>query len=494
MNPVNEFTDEGKPRFLISNMPLTASPDVRVTRPEVYFGERTETNVYVRTKQPEFDYPQGENNNYTSYEGEGGFAVGSGFRRFCVAWAMGDMTKLPFSDDVSAESRVLMYRNIRDRAERVAPFLTYDDDPYMVVNNDGRLIWMIDAYTSAVRFPYSRHYNVGGRSVNYLRNSVKVTIDAYTGSVQLYVFDDADPIISAYRAAFPELFRSSAEMPEGLRIHLRYPETLIKAQGDVFGLYHTTNAKMFFGREDVWSIAREAVTSTDGGAKPGAQQQPVPLDPYQVLMPLPGEGAEPEYARVLPFTPGNRNNMIAWLAGRSDGNAYGQLLVYIFPSSRVIDGPLQIEARIDQDAQLSGQITLWNQQGSKVKRGNLIIMPIGTGLLFVEPIYLQAVRSPMPELRIVVLATQEKLVYAENFEAALAQLIGQPEKAAAKQPEAQKSGDTSASVPPTTELIKLAGQAFADYQRLTAEGKLAEAGQKLDDLKRILGQLQGGQK
>ncbi|MGB7202718.1 MAG: UPF0182 family protein [Pyrinomonadaceae bacterium] len=494
MNPVNEFTDEGKPRFLISNMPLTATPDVQVTRPEIYFGERTETNVYVRTKQPEFDYPQGENNNYTNYEGDGGFAVGSGLRRFCVAWAMGDLSKLPFSDDVTSESRVLMHRNITDRIRRIAPFLTYDDDPYMVINADGRLVWMVDAYTSANRFPYSRHFNVSGRSVNYIRNSVKVTIDAYTGAVNYYVFDEADPVVAAYRAAFPELFKPAAEMPDGLRVHIRYPETLIKAQADVFGLYHTTNAKMFFGREDVWSIAREAQPAADDAAKPGAQQQPAPLEPYQVLMPLPGERAEPEFAKVLPFTPGNRNNMIAWMAGRSDGEAYGQLLVYVFPPSRVIDGPLQIEARIDQDAQLSGQITLWNQQGSKVKRGNLIIMPIGTGLLFVEPIYLQAVRSPMPELRIVVLATQERLVYGENFEAALTQLLGQPQKTAAKQTDDKKPGETPAAAPSADELIKRAGQTFADYQRLTATGKLAEAGQKLDDLKRILDQLQGQQK
>jgi uncharacterized protein len=496
MNPVNEFTEEGKPRFLISNMPLTSAGELSVTRPEIYFGERTDTNVYVGTRQPEFDYPQGESNNYTAYQGEGGFAVGSGFRRFCVAWAMNDLTKLPFSDDVTADSRVLMHRNIVDRIGRVAPFLALDDDPYMIVNSDGRLVWMVDAYTSTARYPYSRHFAAGKQSVNYIRNSVKVTVDAYTGAVTLYVFDEADPIVTAYRAVFPELFKPAAEMPQGLRAHIRYPETLIKAQGDVFGLYHTTNAKMFFGREDVWSVARDTQPAADSGGKSGPpQQQSAPLEPYQVLMPLPGERPEPEYARVLPFTPGNRNNMIAWLAGRSDGDAYGQLLVYNFPSSRVIDGPLQIEARIDQDAQLSSQITLWNQQGSKVKRGNLIIMPIGTGLLFVEPIYLQAVRSPMPELRLVVLATQERLVYAESFDAALALLLGQSQKAAAKQPDDKKAPAAAPQAPSSAaDLIKRAGQTFADYQRLTAEGKHAEAGQKLDELKRVLDQLQSGQK
>ena len=493
MNAVNEFTTEGKPRFILSNMPIESSGEIKVTRPEIYFGERTNTNVYVKTKQREFDYPQGENNSYTNYEGDGGFAVGSGLRRLAIAWKAGDLMKLPFSDDVTAESRVLLHRNINDRIKRIAPFLAFDSDPYIVVNEDGRLFWLVDAYTTSHRFPYSRHYNANNQSVNYIRNSVKATIDAYSGAVNFYVFDDADPIVAAYRRAFPELFKNAGEMPAGLRAHVRYPETLIKTQSDVFGLYHTQNAAMFFGREDVWSIAREASVVTD--ANKSNQQQTQPLDPYQVLMTLPGEQSNAEFAQVLPFTPANRNNMIAWMAGRSDGAAYGQLLVYNFPSSRVIDGPSQIEARIDQDAQLSGQITLWNQQGSKVKRGNLIIMPIGTGLLYVEPIYLQAERSPMPELRLVVLATQEKLTYAANFETALAQLMGDasksnPKNAEIPKPDGNDNTQTNNVPQSTAELIKLAGQTFTDYQRLTAEGKLGEAGQKLDELKRILGDLQ----
>ena len=499
MNPVNEFTSEGKPRFVLSNMPLESSGEVRVSRPEIYFGEKTDTNVYVRTKQREFDYPQGESNNYTTYEGEGGFAVGSWFRRMCIAWELDDLSKLPFSDDVTAESRVLMRRNIKERLRLIAPFLTYDSDPYIVVNDDGRLFWIVDAYTSADSYPYSRHYEVNGQSVNYFRNSVKATIDAYSGAVAYYVFDAADPLIGAYRSTFPALFRDAREMPAGLRAHVRYPETLIRTQGDVFGLYHTQSAKMFFGREDVWSIAREAGSNNNAreGRQPQPQQQP--LDPYQVLMPLPGEQSRAEFAQVLPFTPANRNNMIAWMAGRADGDAYGQLLVYNFPSSRVIDGPSQIEARIDQDAQLSGQITLWNQQGSKVKRGNLIIMPIGSGLLYVEPIYLQAERSPMPELRLVVLATQERLVYAANFDTALTQLLGEPTRETSQLAEGDSSAsatnDGEAAAPQSSnELITRAAQSLTDYQRLTAEGKLGEAGQKLDELKRHLGELQRRQK
>jgi uncharacterized membrane protein (UPF0182 family) len=491
INPVNEFTSEGKPRFVLSNMPVESTDDIKLTRPEIYFGESTDTFVYVNTKQPEFDYPQGEANKYTTYQGDGGFAVGSGLRRLSIAWATGDLAKLPFSDDVTAESRVLLYRNIKDRLTRIAPFFTYDTDPYIMVNDDGRLLWIVDAYTTSDTYPYSRHYDNNGRQVNYIRNSVKATIDAYNGAVSFYVFDDDDPIVAAYQRAFPALFTPAAEMPAGIRAHIRYPELMMKTQSDVFGLYHTQSAKVFFGREDVWSVARDAVAAT-GSGQPQAESQP--FDAYQVLMPLPGEKPEAEFARVVPFTPGNRNNMIAWMAGRSDGDAYGKLLVYAFPASRVIDGPLQIEARIDQDAQIAGQITLWNQQGSKVKRGNLIIMPIGTGLLFVEPIYLQAVRSPMPELRLVVLATQERLTYADSFEAALKQLLGQPQKAAEKETRTAAPGEKPAMPPSSGELIKNAAQAFADYQRLTSEGKLAEAGQKLDELKRALDQLQTQQK
>ena len=494
MNPVNEFTNEGKPRFALSNMPIEASGDIKVTRPEIYFGERTDTDVYVKTNQLEFDYPQGENNNYTNYEGTGGFSVGSGLRRLAIAWTLGDTTKLPFSDDVTAESRVLMRRNINERVRRIAPFLKFDADPYIVINDDGRLVWMIDAYTASARYPYSRHYDVGSQPVNYIRNSVKATIDAYTGAVDFYVFDAADPLVAAYRKTFPALFKDASEMPAGLRAHVRYPETLIKAQGEVFGLYHTESAKMFFGREDMWSVAQQAAVKNEG--KPNQSQQTQSLDPYQILIPLPGEQTAPEFLQVLPFTPANRNNMIAWMAGRSDGDAYGRLEVYKFPASRVIDGPAQIEARIDQDAQLSGQITLWNQQGSKVKRGDLIVLPIGTGLLYIEPIYLQADRSPMPELRLVVLATQEKLVYAANFETALTQLLGtenRPTQTNTTQPntaQTNQPGNTGGIAQSSNALVKQAAQNLSDYQKFTAEGKYAEAGQKLAELKETLEKLQ----
>ncbi|HEX8175120.1 MAG TPA: UPF0182 family protein [Pyrinomonadaceae bacterium] len=507
MNTANGFTTEGMPVFALSNMPIESSvPEIKVTRPEIYFGQNTDSNVYVKTRQKEFNYPQGEDNNYTTYEGTGGIAIGNGLRRMLLAWAMDDLSKLPFSDDVTPESRALIYRNILQRAQMLAPFLVYDGDPYIVVANDGHLFWIMDAFTESDNYPYSRHYVAGRRRVNYIRNSVKVVIDAYNGTTSFYVFDNEDPIINAYRNAFPALFRNGSEMPEDLRAHVRYPDLLIKTQGEVFGLYHTQNTKVFFQREDVWSVAQQISLNREG------RQERAPIEPYYVVMQLPGERQRNEFVGILPFTPSNRNNMIGWMAARSDGENYGSLLVYDFPKSRLIDGPLQIEARIDQNAQLSSQFSLWNQQGSKVRRGNLLVIPIGSGLLYVEPIYLQAAQSPMPELRLVVLATQERLAYGTNFEEALKNLFGdaagaqgQPQVADNKQNQGkqqaadntQGSSQTAQQQPQqpanVQQLIKKAADDLAEYQRLTAEGKLGEAGQRLESLKRTLEELKKAQ-
>jgi uncharacterized membrane protein (UPF0182 family) len=387
-----------------------------------------------------------------------------------------------------------MLRNIGERVREVAPFLIYDNDPYLVVTDDGRLIWMIDAYTESSTYPYSRHYVAADRSVNYMRNSVKVTVDAYNGTVNFYVFDSQDPLINSWRATFPALFRDASEMPADLRAHVRYPETFIRTQGEVYSLYHTQNAKVFFQREDVWSVARQ---STQGKDK---QQQAEPLEPYFVLMQLPGEQTAGEFVEIVLFTPVSRNNMIGWMAGRSDGANYGSLLVYNFPTSRIVDGPLQIAARIDQNAQLSSQLTLWNQQGSKVLRGNLLVIPTGSGLLYVEPIYLQAESSPMPELRIVVLATQERLAYGANFAEAMTNLFGESKPTDEKkaEPPAPQNGEKKEGAQPpattlpqnTQQLIDRAAALFADYEKLSREGKFGEAGQKLEALKKTLEELQ----
>src|SRR6266436_6727575 len=479
MNTANGFTPEGMPRFVVSDMPVQSnSKDVRVTRPEIYFGQETNTDVYVKTKQREFDFPQGESNTYTSYEGSGGIRIGSGIRRLLLSWALGDLSKLPFSDDISSESRVMIHRNIREIVDGLAPFLIYDRDPYIVVGNDGGLYWMIDAFTESSNYPYSRHHKVDNKEINYIRNSVKVVIDAYNGTIHFYVFDPQDPLITAYRATFPSLFQDASQMPADLRAHVRYPETLVRTQGEVFGLYHTQSPKVLFQQEDVWSVAQQVVVDDQD------KKQIQPIDPYYVLMQLPGEQQKSEFALILPFTPASRNNMIGWMAGRSDGDNYGKLLVYDFPKSRLIDGPLQIEARIDQNAQLSGQFSLWNQQGSRVVRGHLLVIPIGRSLLYVEPIYLRAESSPMPELRLVVLATQERLAYGTSFEEALKNLFGEVAQATPDQKTEQKGEQPkpkpgvspqpsptpqAAGAPNVQQLINRAIQEFADYQRLTAE-------------------------
>jgi uncharacterized protein len=469
-----------------------------VTRPEVYFGELTNTDVYVKTQQKEFNYPQGQTNNLTSYEGNGGILLGGFLRRMIIALDRDDLTKLPFSDDVNKDSRLLMRRNVRDRVSALAPFLTYDPDPYIVLGDDGRLSWIMDAFTMSDSYPYSTHYRLGNDLINYMRNSVKVVIDAYDGTTTFYVFDTDDPIIAAYRRIFPTLFKDASTMPAGLRKHVRYPEMLLKLQADVYGLYHMVDPEAFYNREDLWTVASEAAADANGAPKSQA------MEPNFVLMRLPGE-RDMEFVEILPFTPANRNNLIGWIAGRSDGAHYGTSVVYDFPKTKLVDGPLQIEARIDQNAQLSGQLTLWNQQGSHVRRGPLLVIPSGRALLYAEPIYLQAERSPMPELRLVVLALQDRLAYGPTFESAMAALFGGAVSSmspVATSTEPAQSAASSASTKPASSqpaadlnpLIAEAAKDLADYQHLTAEGKLGEAGQKLEQLKRTLEKLNARQR
>ncbi len=491
MNPVNGFTAEGLPTLMLSNMPIQSTVrGLTVTRPEIYFGELTNTDVYVKTRQKEFNYPQGQSNSLTSYEGNGGILLGGFLRRIILAIDRGDLAKLPFSDDVNAESRLLMRRNVRDRVAALAPFLTYDQDPYIVVGDDGRLSWVMDAFTLSDNYPYSRHYRLDHDSINYLRNSVKVVIDAYDGTTTFYAFDSEDPILAAYRRIFPSLFKDAAAMPPGLRKHMRYPELLLKLQAEVYGLYHMTDPGVFYNREDLWTVATEV------GLGEGGEQTTQPMQPNFVLMKLPGEIGM-EFVAILPFTPANRNNLIGWIAGRSDGAHYGTSVVYDFPKTKLVDGPLQIEARIDQNAQLSGQLTLWNQQGSHVRRGTLLVIPTGSALLYAEPIYLQAERSPMPELRLVVLALQDRLAYGPTFEAALAGLFGGANSSVSPTETSRPTPASASSPQPEVNLnalIGTAGKDLAEYQRLTAEGKLGEAGQKLEELKRTIDKLNAHQK
>jgi uncharacterized protein len=502
MSTVNEFTNEGQPNLLLKNMPVESSaPELKITRPEIYFGESTDSHVYVRTKpqggtQPEFNYPaEGNNDSYNEYDGQSGIAVGGLFRKMALAFYLGDGTNLLFSDYVHADSRVLLRRDVEQRVKTIAPFLMFDEDPYIVISKDGRLYWMIDAFTYSDRYPYSSTYKAGGQNVNYIRNSIKAVIDAYDGSVQFYVFEPDDAIIKSYQKIFPTLFRPSSEMPEDLRAHVRYPTLLVGLQANVYTLYHIQNPQTFYNHEDLWAIATE-----EG---PNAQSKEISyMRPYHVLLQLPGTEQRLEFANILPFTPTGegRNNMIGWLAARSDGDRYGHTLVYSFPKNVTINGPTQIRARVNQDAQLSQQMTLWNQKGSTLIRGSLLVIPLADALLYVEPFYLQADNSPMPELRQVAIATQDRLVTGRTFDEALSALM--PELASQKgspQPTAETTQPSPTRLPsdkPATgqpgdieRLARQAQQLINDYERLSAEGKHRDAGEKLDQLKQLLGEL-----
>lgn len=330
MNPVNGFTPEGLPDLMLSNMPVQSTvSSLKVTRPEIYFGELTNTDVYVKTRQQEFNYPQGQTNNLNSYEGTGGITIDGFLRRLIIAFDRDDLGKLPFSDDVNAGSRLLMRRNIRDRVAELAPFLTFDPDAYIVLGEDGRLSWIMDGFTVSDSYPYSTHYPLGNSSINYMRNSVKAVVDAYDGTTTFYVFDAEDPIIAAYRRIFPSLFKDASQMPAGLRKHVRYPELLLKLQAEVYGLYHMTDAEAFYNREDLWTVASEVGMSDSG------EQRTQVIQPNFVLMKLPGESGE-EFVEILPFTPANRNNLIGWIAGRSDGEHYGTSVVYNLDRKSVV--------------------------------------------------------------------------------------------------------------------------------------------------------------
>jgi hypothetical protein len=408
MSPVNRFDEEGLPFFYIKDIPPASSVGLRIDRPQVYFGEETRGYVVVGGGTSEFDYPKGQENVYSTYEGRDGVSLGSVWRRALFAWQFRDL-KLLISDNVTATSRVLFRRLVRDRINRIAPFLALDRDPYLVIS-DGRLIWLQDAYTTSGALPYSRL--TGADGINYIRNSVKIAVDAYDGTPTFYVSDPADPIILTYQRIFPTLFQPLATMPATLREHLRYPEDLFLIQAGTYGTYHMTDPEVFYNKEDLWSFPQE---STAGA--------PTAMQPYYTIMRLPGEARE-EFILMLPMVPNGRDNMIAWLAARCDGPHYGTMIEYAFPKEKLIFGPAQIEARIDQDTTISQQLSLWNQTGSRVIRGNLLVIPIDDALLYVEPLYLRAEKRELPELKRIIASAGDRVVMSQSVEPLLAALVG----------------------------------------------------------------------
>jgi uncharacterized membrane protein (UPF0182 family) len=408
MSPVNEETGDGMPKFVIQDIPPQSSNSIRVTRPETYYGEETNEFTIVHTKTHEFDYPKGNQNVYTSYQGKGGVQISSFFRRLVYAVDLSDFNIL-LSGYITNESRIMFHRIITDRDRTIAPFLAYDSDPYLVVGGDGHLYWIHDAYTMTSMFPYSEPVSLerGRYTFNYIRNSVKVVIDAYNGDVSYYVIDPSDPIVQTYRKIFPTLFKPIDKMPSFLRRHLRYPMDLFIVQAKMYATYHMTDPQVFYNREDLWNIPR-AVFS-------GVAQ---PILPYYIIMKLPDAASE-EFILMLPLTPSKKDNMVAWMCARCDGRDYGQLLVYTLSKDKLIYGPMQIEARINQQPNISAELTLWGQQGSSVIRGNLLVIPIEHSFIYVEPVYLQATQSQMPQLKRVIAVEDGRLMMEKNLDAAL---------------------------------------------------------------------------
>ena len=412
MNPVNRFDEEGLPVFLVKDIPPAAPPELRIDRPEIYFGEETRNYVVVGGDTKEFDYAKGQENVYNIYQGRDGVSLRGLWTRALFAWYFGDF-KLLISDNVTRDSKILFRRLIQDRIQRIAPFLRLDHDPYMVVS-DGRLVWMQDAYTVSDALPYSQRSRSDG--INYIRNSVKVALDAYDGNPVFYLADPEDPIARTYQRIFPTLFQPMDSMPASLRSHIRYPEDLFVIQAGVYGTYHMKDPEVFYNKEDLWSFPKES-----------HKGQTTYMQPYYTIMRLPGESRE-EFILMLPMVPNNRDNMIAWLAARCDGPNYGKVIEFAFSKEKLIYGPAQIEARIDQDTTISQQLSLWNQTGSRVIRGNLLVIPIEDALLYVEPLYLSAESRQLPELKRLIASTGDRVVMAQDVETLLAALFPQGRK------------------------------------------------------------------
>ncbi|MBI3458355.1 MAG: UPF0182 family protein [Candidatus Rokubacteria bacterium] len=470
MSPVNRFDAEGLPVFYVKDIPPVSSVGVRLDRPQIYFGEETRNYVVVRGGTTEFDYAKGQDNVYTTYQGRAGVPLGSLWRRALFAWHFGDL-KLLISTNVTAGSRVLLRRRIQDRISRVAPFLRLDRDPYLVVD-DGRLVWLQDAYTVSDTLPYAQRDRTG---VNYIRNAVKVAVDAYDGSLVFYVADPADPIVQTYERAFPSLFRPLDVMPATLRQHLRYPEDLFLLQAAMYGTYHMTDPEVFYNKEDLWSFPQENVSG-----------KLVTMQPYYTIMRLPGESRE-EFILMLPMVPNTRDNMIAWLAARCDGPHYGTLIEFAFPKEKLLYGPAQVEARIDQDTTISQQLSLWNQTGSRVIRGNLLVIPIDDAILYVEPLYLRAENRELPELKRLIASAGDRVVMGQDVETLLAALVSGPGQAPPVVATGARPGAAaSAAGPPGPAAAAEARKHYRAAQRALSQGDWRTFGAEMDALGRAL--------
>ncbi|MCC7034992.1 MAG: UPF0182 family protein [Acidobacteria bacterium] len=481
LGPVNQVTSEGLPVLFVQDLPPVTTVDINVREPSIYFGELSNEYVIARTRAREFHYPKGDDNVFVDYAGSGGVVLDSLLKKLLFAVYFRSYQIL-LSDDITSESRLIFDRQIRRRVSKIAPFLVYDDDPYLVVS-EGRLFWIQDAYTVTDRYPYASE---AARGINYIRNAVKVVIDAYNGTTTFYLAQPDDPIVRTLQAVFPALFRPLDEMPPGLRRHVRYPEGIFSLQTAVYSTYHMTSPAIFYNKEDQWEVP-----AIDRGG------ESVRMEPYYTMMKLPGE-QEAEFIQMLPFTPRRRDNLASWMVARSDGEHYGQIVVFQFPKQKLIFGPRQVVARINQDQIISPQITLWSQQGSEVIQGTLMVIPIEESLIYVRPLYLRAQAGRIPELTRVIVAYQNRIVMDRTLDAAITQLFGGGEgaraaAAAAPAPGSEAAAGTPGPVTPAApSLTQLSDEARRTYDAALAAqraGDWATYGEEIRRLGEILGRM-----
>ena len=468
MSPVNEIGEEGLPNLIVKDIPPKVTVPLEFNRPEIYYGELTETYAIVNTKLAEFDYPAGDSNVTTRYEGLGGLPIKNSFRRLLLAIQLRSI-EIIFTRYLNADSRIMLYRSIQQRVPKIAPFLRYDPDPYLVIH-DGRLFWIYDAYTMTDQFPYSTPHRDG---YNYIRNAVKVTVDAYNGDVTYYVINRKDPVIQTYMKIFPEMFRDFSDMPQGLKHHIRYPMYIFSIQAELYSTYHMTDPQVFYNKEDKWTIPQEIYGETE-----------TQMIPYYTIIKFPDATGKEEFVLILPFTPVNKNNMLAWIAARCDLEDYGRIIEYKFPKEKLIYGPLQIESRIDQNSEISQLFTLWGQKGSSVIRGNLLVIPVKDSLIYVEPVYLRAEQSELPELKRVIVGYQDNIEIGLTLEEALVKLFS------GVIPVSPQEDEEGVVAPAPVELsiralILNAQNIYDDAQKKLREGDFAGYGDSIESLEKI---------
>lgn len=473
---VDAVTASGQPDIIVKNIPPESeAKDTDITRPEIYFGELTNDYVIVNTDEQEFDYPNGNENSYSTYKGKAGIKLNL-LNRILFSVREGSM-KLLVSSNVNSDSRIIINRNIKDRVEKLMPYLSYEKDPYMTVVN-GKLYWIVDAYTTSSYYPYSEPYSGEVGSTNYIRNSVKVVVDAYNGDTTFYVVDQDDPVARTYQKIYPTLFKDVKEMPEGIRKHIRYPNSLLKIQAGVYTKYHMDQVKVFYQDEDLWDIAHQIY---------GTEEKE--MDPSYFIFELPDE-KKAEFINMIPFTPKSKQNMTAIMMARNDGNRYGQLLVYKFPKNKTVYGPMQIEAQIDQNTEISKEFSLWNSSGSKYRRGDLFVIPINNSIMYVEPVYLEASNQAIPEMKRVIVAYGDKIAYESTLEDALADLFGEDENGGQSQSASASSGKNNSGKSNTKELIQKANEAYENAVNAQKSGNWKKYGDYLDELEKYLNQLE----